>query len=149
MYVKSLPETTYMDLEDGFRAQNMGLYLIGIERPHLAPTLTNMDLQGHLDKKYTVTYRFSDKPPRPRERDVWPASPEENKERLADAGEVVDRGIPKCSNCEELGHTSKNCTEEKRDNMDKAVVKCYNCDEEGHRVRDCKSPCRPGDEARC
>ncbi len=29
-----------------------------------------------------------------------PSTPEENLERLADAGEVVPRGIPKCQNCE-------------------------------------------------
>jgi hypothetical protein len=56
-----------------------------------------------------------------------------------DAGEPVDRGIPKCSNCDQLGHISKSCPEEKQENADRAEVKCFNCDEVGHRVRDCGS----------
>jgi hypothetical protein len=154
-YVKALPETTYVELEESFRAQKIGLYLIAIEKPDLSTTLTNMDLQGNLDKKYTVTYRFSGKPARPREREGWP-SEAENQERLKDAGDVVPRGIPKCRNCDELGHTSvsnipiiriygpnfsqKSCPQEKMENDAVRVVKCYNCDQEGHRVRDCKCP---------
>lgn len=103
----------------------------------LAITYTNMDLQGNLDKKYTVSYRLSPKHQRPKEKDAWPKTPEENLTRLADAGEAVDRGIPKCSNCEQLGHTMKACREEKRD-TDQTQVKCFNCEEVGHRVRDCK-----------
>jgi hypothetical protein len=92
-----------------------------------------MDLQGNLGKKYTVTWRLSDKPLRPKEKDSWPTTPEENLERLEDAGVPVDRGIPKCSNCDELGHIFKHCPQEKQENADKAVVKCYNCDQIGHR----------------
>ena len=44
-----------------------------------------------LDKKFTVTYRFSSLPPRPRERNLWPADDNENMARLADGGEVVPR----------------------------------------------------------
>jgi hypothetical protein len=138
IYVKASPDTTYVQLEEAFRSQDVGVWLIAIEKPYMAPTLTNMDLQGNMDKKYTVTYRFSPKPTRPREREVWPESPEKNLERLADAGEVVDRGISKCTNCNELGHSSKFCPEEKRDTDTIKIVKCYNCDGEGHRVRDCK-----------
>jgi hypothetical protein len=137
IYVKANPDTTYVQLEEAFRAQDVGIWLIAIEKPYLAPTLTNMDLQGNMDKTYTVTYRFSPKPTRPRERDVWPETPEQNLERLADAGEVVDRGVSKCSNCNELGHSSKYCPEEKQETNTIKVVKCYNCDGEGHRVRDC------------
>ena len=95
-----------------------------------------MDFQGNLDKKFSVTWRWSDKPARPKEKDSWP-SPEENAERLQDAGEPVDRGIVKCSNCEQLGHMKAKCPEEPNE-VDRPVVKCYNCDGIGHRVRDCE-----------
>lgn len=137
IYVKANPDTTYLQLEEAFRTQEVGVWLIAIEKPYLAPTLTNMDLQGNMGKKHTVTYRFGARPTRPRERDVWPETPEQNLERLADAGEVVDRGLTKCTNCNELGHSSKYCTEEKHETPTVKVVKCYNCDGEGHRIRDC------------
>jgi hypothetical protein len=140
IYLKAVPDTTYVQLEQAFRSQNMDVYIIGLER-ELALTYSNMDLQGNLDKKYTVTFRNSPGPKRPKERDGWPASAEENFERLADAGIPVDRGVPKCSNCEELGHIAKSCPAEKREPTDKVEVKCYNCDELGHRVRDCKFLC--------
>jgi hypothetical protein len=138
IYIKAVPDTTYVQLERAFRSQDLNVWIIGLER-ELAATYTNMDLQGNLDKKYTVTFRNSPTPKRPKERDGWPASAEENLERLADAGVPVDRGIPKCGNCDELGHVAKNCPEEKREPTDKVEVKCYNCDGVGHRVRDCKS----------
>lgn len=139
IYVKSAPETTYPELESAFRAQDVPLWLIAIEKESLSATLTNMDLQGYLAKKYTVTYRFQWNPPRPRERDLWPKDVEENIERLKDAGEVVYGGLPKCSNCDEVGHTAKHCPQEKMEADTVREVKCYNCDQTGHRVRDCKS----------
>lgn len=138
IYVKSAPETTYPELERAFRAQDVPLWLIAIEKPGLAATLTNMDLQGNLGKKYTVTYRFQWNPPRPRDRELWPANVDENIERLQDAGEVVERGVPMCRNCGELGHIAKSCPQEKFE-KDRVEIRCYNCDEIGHRVRDCKT----------
>lgn len=132
-YIKAVgPELTYPALETAFRSLNINVYLIAIEK-ELTTTYTNMDLQGNLEKKYSITWRLSDKPMRPREKDSWPSSPEENLERLADAGTPVDRGLPKCSNCDQLGHIFKSCPEEKQENADKAIVKCYNCEEVGHR----------------
>lgn len=139
IYVKSSPDATYAELERAFRAQEVPLWLIAIEKTSLAATLTNMDLQGHLGKKYTVTYRFQWNPPRPRDRELWPADVEENLERLKDAGEVVARGLPKCRNCDEIGHISKSCPQEKMEIDTVREIKCYNCDEVGHRMRDCKS----------
>jgi hypothetical protein len=140
-YIKATPDATYLDLEKAFRTQDFNLYIIALEK-ELAMTYTNMDLQGNLEKKYSVSWRMSSKHSRPKEKDLWPASPEENLERLLDAGEPVDRGIPKCTNCDQLGHTSKSCPDEKQENGDRAAVKCFNCDQVGHRVRDCKSsPC--------
>ena len=138
-YVKATPDITYVDLEKAFRSQDIKLYLIALTK-ELAATFTNMDLQGNLDKKYSVSYRKSPRHARPKEKEIWPESPEENLERLMDAGEPVDRGIPKCNNCDQLGHISKSCPEDKQENADRAEVKCFNCDEVGHRVRDCEYP---------
>lgn len=138
MYVKALPETTYVDMEKVLRENDIKLFLIGIEKTEMAPTLTNMDFQGNLDKKFTVTYRFQDSPSRPRERAMWPSNAEENMARLADGGEPVPRGITFCYNCREIGHMRRNCPMEKREDLDKPRVTCYNCGEDGHRIRDCE-----------
>lgn len=135
-YVKAVPTCTYAELEKAFRSSGIQVYLVAMEKEH-ATTYTNMDLQGNLDRKYTVSWRLSGKPRRPKEKDGWP-TPEENIERLGDAGEPVDRGIPKCSNCDTLGHSFKFCKEEKTENSDRPSVRCYNCNEVGHRVRDCE-----------
>lgn len=95
-----------------------------------------MDLQGHLGRTYNVNFRLSDKPKRPSEKTGWPASSEENYERLKDAGEVVDVGMAKCGNCDKMGHIAKSCPEDKVEPSDRAVVKCYLCEETGHRMRD-------------
>lgn len=126
-YIKASPDATYVQLEKAFRAQNIPLYLIAIEK-ELAKTYTNMDLQGNLDRKYTVSWRKSPKHTRPKEKDSWPPTPEENLERLADAGEAVDRGIPLCSRCSELGHIWKHCSQEAGEN-NRVVVQCFNCNE--------------------
>jgi Zinc knuckle len=126
-YIKATPDATYFQLENAFRAQGMNIYLIGMEK-ELAMTYTNMDLQGNLDKKYSVSWRLSPHHQRPKEKDAWPATPEDNLARLQDAGEPVDRGIPKCSNCDTLGHTKRNCPEEKQEITDRAEVKCFNCE---------------------
>ncbi|KAI1327256.1 hypothetical protein F5Y16DRAFT_201386 [Xylariaceae sp. FL0255] len=136
-YAKGNPQLTYVDIEGSFRRLGLNLYLIAMERPNMVLTKTNMDLQGNLGKKYTVNYRLSKLPLRPRERELWPATPEENLERLKDAGDVVDKGLKKCSNCEELGHISKNCPQEKIE-KERVGITCFNCGESGHRVRDCK-----------
>jgi hypothetical protein len=101
-YVKAVPNMTYVALEQAFRNQDLGVYVIALER-ELSQTYTNMDLQGNLDRKYTVSYRFSQKPKRPKEAEGWPASAEENLKRLNDAGEPIDRGVSLCGNCEQLG----------------------------------------------
>ncbi|KDN68564.1 putative zinc knuckle [Colletotrichum sublineola] len=137
-YLKHFPEMTYVDLEKAFRGQEIGVYLIATERV-LAPTHTNMNLQGNLDKKYTVQYRFSASPDRQREKATWPSSPEENLTRLEDAGEPVSRLLQKCTNCSELGHIAKSCPQEATEKV-RITITCYNCGEEGHRVRDCPTP---------
>ncbi|KAH8671083.1 hypothetical protein BX600DRAFT_238347 [Xylariales sp. PMI_506] len=141
-YVKSTPNLTYTALEAAFRQQDIGLYIIAVEKPQMSGALTNMDLQGNLGKKYQVTYRFDPRPMRAREAQFFPKDTEENSERLKDAGEPVNRGLQKCNNCNEYGHTAKFCTQEKVE-KEHIVVKCFNCNEEGHRVRNCKMPIPP------
>jgi hypothetical protein len=70
-YVKGHPEVTYVDLETAFRTHNINCYIIATER-ELAITYVNMDLQGHLGKKYSVSFRKSDKPLRPKEKEGKP-----------------------------------------------------------------------------
>lgn len=139
IYVKSSPETTFAELERAFRDQDVPIWLIAIEKV-LASTFTNMDLQGHLNKKFTVTYRFQWNPPRPRDREIWPKDVAENIGRLNDAGEVVYGGLPKCRNCDEVGHIAKSCPQEKMEKPNPHEILCFNCGEPGHRVRDCKWP---------
>lgn len=110
-YIKANPDVTYLQLEQAFRTQDVGVYLIAIEK-ELGPTYKNMDLQGNLEKTYSITWRFSDKPARPKEAEGWP-TPEENLTRLEDAGEPTDCLMTKCSNCNELGHSKNKCPEGK------------------------------------
>lgn len=137
-YVKALPDTNFVALERALRGHDVGVYLIAMET-QMEETMTNMDLQGNLGKKFSVTYRFSGKCPRPRDREAWPKDAAENLERLEDAGDMVNTLVPRCRNCGTLGHLQRDCTE---DRIDKSgpVITCFNCGETGHRVRDCTTP---------
>ncbi|KAL1974959.1 hypothetical protein VTN31DRAFT_5163 [Thermomyces dupontii] len=105
-----------------------------------------------------VAFYFKSKPQRASLKDRWPASPEENLERLADAGFPYDRQIPKCDNCRgkaccslpriflmfislntEMGHITKHCKSE-RIVIDRVEIRCVNCGGTGHRARDCPEP---------
>lgn len=139
-YVKALEgNITYRELQEALIQHDIGLWLIATERP-LISIFTNMNLQGDMGKKYTVSYRFSEKPDRPREIEGWPQDRAEILSRLDDAGEVVDKGVPLCFNCKELGHSSKYCEQEKVERTDAPKISCYNCGGDGHRVRDCPEP---------
>lgn len=133
---KHHPDMTYIELENTFREKDLKVWIIAMERVML-PTMLLMDLQGNLGKQWCISYRFSPKADRPKEFEAWPKSLEENMERLADAGEPVLNHRPRCLNCKEMGHISRNCPEEKIE-AEKATIRCYNCDSDGHRVRDCK-----------
>ncbi|MCJ1331210.1 hypothetical protein MMC10_007898 [Thelotrema lepadinum] len=112
IYHKAEPSADWQSLERAFRTQDCNVYLIGYEK-EVTDTYTLMDLNGKLDRKYHVGFYFSEKAPRGKMKESWPKSPEENMERLANAGLPVERGIPKCTNCNELGHIAKSCKEEK------------------------------------
>ncbi|MCJ1471451.1 hypothetical protein MMC13_000090 [Lambiella insularis] len=134
-YIKAVPGSTYEQLERSFRHLGFKTYIIAYEK-EVTSTFTLMNLQGKLDCKYHIGFFFSDKPPRASLKEGWPANTEDNYIRLRDAGIPVDRGIPKCSNCDELGHIAKSCPQEKIE-REVVGVKCVNCEEMGHRARDC------------
>ncbi|KAJ6440389.1 zinc finger domain-containing protein [Purpureocillium lavendulum] len=139
-YVKSLDGSiTYRELQEGLMDKGVNLFLVATERS-LVTVFTNMDLQGNMGKKYSISYRFSDKPDRPREAESFPKSRDELLARLDDAGEVVNSGRSKCHNCGELGHVAKFCTEERTEKREQPKILCSNCNEEGHRLRDCPKP---------
>jgi hypothetical protein len=58
-----------------------------------------IDLQGVLDREYSIGFFFSPKPTRAALRERWPSSPEENLERMSNAGMPYERKVPKCLNC--------------------------------------------------
>ena len=136
-YMKAMNgEPTYREMQEGFIGTDIGLWFIAAER-ELLPVFSNMDLQGNFGKKFSVSWRFSEKPERPREVDAWPQSREEILARLDDAGEPMNTGRSRCNNCSEIGHIAKECTQEKAE-RERPKISCFNCNAEGHRVRDCE-----------
>jgi hypothetical protein len=98
---KAAPQYTYQQLETEFRKRGYKVYTIALEK-EIGETWTNVDLQGEIGKKYAIGYYFSEKPQRPNLASKWPATAEENMERLADAGIPMDRGVEKCNNWYDL-----------------------------------------------
>ncbi|KAK3678971.1 hypothetical protein LTR78_001424 [Recurvomyces mirabilis] len=141
-YAKAYPDVTFEELEQVFRDAEMNTYLIA-KQQEVASTMTIVNLQGAKDQEFTVSTQFTNKPRRAAFAEGWPSTPEENMERLGKAGIPMDRHEQKCSNCNELGHGSKSCPEEKQEN-NKIVVTCANCSEDGHRARDCSAPRKTG-----
>jgi hypothetical protein len=95
--VKASPELTYVDLENEFRKRDYKVYLIGITKD-IFPTMTNVDLQGNMGKKYAIGYYWGDKAPRPNMVAKWPKDAADNLERLADTGATIDRKVAYCNN---------------------------------------------------
>ncbi|PCG91900.1 Zinc finger, CCHC-type [Penicillium occitanis (nom. inval.)] len=137
VYTKAAPEKTFVDIEKQLRAEGANVYLIALEKQKEGfENYTFIDLQGKLDRTYVVKFFFGPEPRRNHLIERWPASPEENLERLTDAGFEYDRMIPKCANCGEMGHIAKSCKQE-RVTIERVEIKCVNCSEVGHRARDC------------
>lgn len=101
---KADPELTYLDIEKGLRKRGLNFYLIGLKK-EVAPAYTNTDLQGEVGKAFTLGIYTKSTCPRPILMQSWPSSTEDNLKRLEDTGVPLERGIPICSNCNELGHT--------------------------------------------
>ena len=135
---KAQPTMTYLDLEKELRAKGMKVYLIGLvsdpkvlktheiltveQTKESGDTYSIINLQGKHDCTYAVSYQLSEKPTRASLKDRWPATPEENLERLADAGTPLDRGVPKCARCGTMGHTVRAC-EQEADTVERVEVK--------------------------
>lgn len=107
----------------------MNTHLIA-KQQEIADTHTITNLQGKIDQTYSVSVQFTAKPRRAKFAEGWPPTPEENLERLDQAGFIMDRMVQKCTNCNQLGHGSRACPEEKEGKA-KTVISCANCDEEG------------------
>lgn len=124
---KACPKMTYVDLEKQLRAQNNRFYLIGLEK-EIGTGYTNVNLQGEINKTYSVSFYKSPDAPRPVMVAKWPKDADEveltanrdstiltfeqNLTRLADAGQPLQRGLPFCRNCSKHGHISKNCDQD-------------------------------------
>ncbi|GAT26981.1 zinc knuckle transcription factor [Aspergillus luchuensis] len=140
VYSKSLPQATFVDIENKLREEDLNFYLIALDK-EVNDCISLIDLQGKLNCTYVVGFFYSPKPQRANLRERWPSSVEDNLERLADAGLPYDRQVPKCNNCGALGHTFRGCKEE-REERERVGVKCVNCSADGHRARDCPEPRR-------
>jgi hypothetical protein len=141
------------EIEEILRSDNMNVHLIA-QVKEVPDTMTIVDLQGRGNRKYVVGFYFSAEPRRRAIKASWPKSPEENIERLKEAGLVMDAFKMKCIKCKgrpflpsiflhranrvtEFGHIAKKCTAEAITEPDRPKIECINCREEGHRARDC------------
>lgn len=130
-------EFNVSDVEIALRDSGLSVYLIALKQ-EIAPYMTIVDLIGNPDREFVLTIQLSAKPRRAKLAQGWPADTAENLERLRSAGFVQDRGVPMCSNCNELGHIKKHCKQEIMEHEKVApVITCVYCKEEGHRARDC------------
>ncbi|SMR43876.1 unnamed protein product [Zymoseptoria tritici ST99CH_3D1] len=100
-YAKAFPELTLVDLEATFREADFNTYLIAKEQ-EVSDTHTIVNFQGKPDQKYVLSFQFSARPRRVKFSEGWPTTPEENIERLAEAGVVMDGFVQKCRNCEQI-----------------------------------------------
>lgn len=98
-YARALDEEFSIQVvETALRQDDLPVYLIA-KKQELAINMTSVDLIGNPERAYVLSIQLSPKPRRAKMAEGWPASPEENFERLASCGLVQDRGVPVCSNC--------------------------------------------------
>lgn len=103
----------------------MNTFIIAKEQV-IADTHTIINFQGKPGQKYVVSYQFSAKPKRAKFAEGWPTTPDDNRIRLSEAGIVMDGLVQKCTNCQELGHISKNCSQERQESAAKVAITCAN-----------------------
>lgn len=79
-----------------------------------------VNLQGKQDLKYVVKLQLGPKPKRSGLIGALIAqTPEENLQRLDEAGFVMDGNKPYCARCKQVGHIVKTCPEEKPEQGEK------------------------------
>ena len=146
-YAMAFPELTFEELEKAFRESGMNTYLIAkqqdVSDTHVIINLQGKEQPGPEEGGFVVSFQFSARPRRTKFATGWAESPEENIARLATTGFVMDRMVPKCTNCDQLGHNARECSEEKVE-REKQVIQCANCNNDGHRARDCTEPRKSG-----
>lgn len=135
-YTKAAPGVTLAELEKSFRELKLQTHLVAKEAEKPSDVHTIVNLQGQPDQKFIISFQHSLKPKRAKFATGYPETEDENFERLQSAGFVMDRMVDKCFNCQEVGHNSRSCPEEKRE-IEKPEIKCNNCKELGHYVRSC------------
>lgn len=113
-------------LQEAMQQTNLRTWLIARQQ-EVSPTHTIVNIQGQADQEFVVSFQYGLAPRRAKTADSWPKTVEENLERLKRAGFVRDRMVPLCHNCNELGHISKNCPEDKREIENKTTIVCQNC----------------------
>ena len=123
VYSKAASDATYDELERAFRTNGFNTYLIATEH-ELPKTYTYVNLQGELDKTYKVGFHLSPNPKRETAKQGWPENPDDNIERLKNAGLPMERGIPKCMRCDGItSYTNILCVANNpRQNLDIPLV---------------------------
>ncbi|KAF2643674.1 hypothetical protein P280DRAFT_214512 [Massarina eburnea CBS 473.64] len=133
----TMEEFSLAAVEEALRSDGLPIFIVAMKQ-EMEKNMTIVDVTGIPDREYVVSFQYGPKPRRAKIATGWPASPEENIERLQSAGFVQDCGVPVCGNCGELGHIRKSCTQEKVETeLNPPVVVCVYCKDEGHRARDC------------
>ena len=97
-YCKSAPNVSFPDIQNILREHKMNTWLVAREQV-IPDTYTSVNSQGKTDCKYVLSFQFGLTPRRKKTSESWPKTVEENFERLADAGFVMDAHVVKCSNC--------------------------------------------------
>lgn len=90
---------TYSELEKRLRGENIPVYCIAQEM-EVPKTMALVNLQGKAGCEFVIGFFFSAKPKRAVFATGWPSSPEENIERLGNAGVPMESFIPLCRNCD-------------------------------------------------
>lgn len=137
-YAKAYPAITLPELEAVFRDNKMNTYLIATEKA-ISKTHSIVNLQGKAEQKYVVSVQFSAKPRRAKMAEAWPESPEQNLERLAEAGFPLDGKVVVCDSCKEVGHVRKSCPNGGDGEEKPKIAMCCHCMSESHRARDCNN----------
>jgi hypothetical protein len=69
------------------------------QKREIPVNMTIVNMAGKIDQKYALSFMLSAEPHRKKWTEGWPENPEQNLERLAEAGFVMDRLVPLCDNC--------------------------------------------------